>query len=90
MVAPGHNGLGETWLARVLQVPSLRVLADDERQLDARHPCEKLGSPSGRAFGPGRQIPGVPGTRIAKAHRHDGHASSVVERRFSRNAPSFF
>jgi len=79
MVAPCHDGLSESCLAGVLQVPYLRVLADDERQLEARHPCEKLVSPGWRTFWPGWQIPGVPGPRIAETHRQDGHASSVVE-----------
>jgi len=79
MVAPCHDGLSESCLARVVQVPRLRILADDERQLDARHPCEKLASPGRRTFWPGWQIPGVPGPRIAETHRQDRHASSVVE-----------
>ena len=81
MVAPGHDGLRKICLARVLQMPRLCILANDECQLDAGHLREKLGPPGGRAFRSGWQVPGVPGTRIAEAHRQDGHACSIVESR---------
>lgn len=64
-------------------MPGLRILPDDEHQLDLRHGLENLCAPAGGAFAARRQVPslGVQ-ARKTEAHRHDGNPRSVVKRRF--------
>jgi hypothetical protein len=61
-------------MARPAQKVRLRILADEQRELDARQLREQPIEPEGRTFAPRRQVATGPAARIAQAHRLDRNA----------------
>ena len=79
VVLPSTHGFGQI-LPRVRQMPALRKLANDQRQLDMLETLQQLFAPRIRAFRSWWQISGLSGTRIAKSHRQNCDFGRVVER----------
>jgi len=81
VVGEGLHGLGDTGVRLPAQKVALRVLADEQRQLDLLHLREQPVVPELGALPARRQVAALAATRVAVAHRHDGHARGFVEHR---------
>ena len=80
MRAPCRNGVGDVLELGVGHMPSLRIVADDQRQFDLLHLIQQPLTPERRTFAARWQVARAPCARKAKTHGQDGDARRVVER----------
>ncbi len=76
---PIPNGFREGILLSLAQMPGLRIHADNQGQLNIRQKGQKLLAPFFSAFQPWRQIAGLAGSRIAKAHGKQGNSGTIIK-----------
>ena len=69
------------------QVPSVRILTDDQRQLNGRHAIKKLCTPRGCALRSRWQVARVPRSRITESHRQYGNLRRIVKGRLVNSHP---
>lgn len=76
---PVLHGFRKRILLLVAQMPGLRILANDQGQLNIRQKAQKPLAPMFGAFRPWWQITGLAGSRIAKAHGKEGNSGAVIK-----------
>lgn len=74
------HGLRQVLASAIVQVVSLSVLTDQQREADLLQGAPKLVMPEGRTFLPRRQVARFPFAGITEAHRNQGNSRRVVKR----------
>ncbi len=81
IIAPMQHRVGHAFLARLAQMPRLRILPYQQDKFQIRQMLENLRAPGRRAFLARRQVPAlVVKTRKTEPHGHDGDAAFIVKR----------
>lgn len=81
------HGLGHRALWLILEVVTLRVDANEQRQAALWQRAEKLCVPERRTFGPRWQVGAVARTWITKPHRDQRHTPGIVKNVCGKTGP---
>jgi hypothetical protein len=79
VLLPVLHCFGEAVLLPRTQMPGLRILANDQSQLNIWQKGQKLLAPLFPTFRPWRQIAGLAGSGVTKTHGKKGNSATVIK-----------